>query len=179
MFFYSSDGFQKPNPFRADVAVAIDEVMEPTLDALLLMVSQIHEGGADGNASLYPPNDPAARKKRDEQVRTSLARRYEQQANQFRETLIKFYGAEKAKTIKYAQGFEICEYGRTPPDGRAAEAVSVLGFSAIAFHASSSCPRLMRLPERTSGSRRSFGSPSIRPSNSPSVILKYFSPAST
>jgi LmbE family N-acetylglucosaminyl deacetylase len=114
-YFYTSDRFQRPNPFRADVAVGIDEVMEPALDAMLLMVSQIHEGGADGNASLYPPNDPAARKKRDEQVRTSLARRYEQQANQFRETLIKFYGAEKAKTIKYAQGFEICEYGRTPP----------------------------------------------------------------
>ena len=34
--------------------------------------------------------------------------------NQFRETLIKFYGAGEGKTIKYAQGFEICEYGRTP-----------------------------------------------------------------
>ena len=114
-YFYTSDRFQRPNPFRADVAVGIDEVMEPTLDALLLMVSQIHEGGADGNATLYPPNDPAARKKRDAAVRANLARRYEAQANQFRETLIKFYGAEKAKAIKYAQGFEICEYGRTPP----------------------------------------------------------------
>ena len=113
-YFYTSDRFQRPNPFRADVAVGIDEVMEPTLDALLLMVSQIHEGGADGNASLYPPNDPEARKKRDAAVRSGLARRYEQQANQFRETLLKFYGPEKGKAIKYAQGFEICEYGRTP-----------------------------------------------------------------
>jgi LmbE family N-acetylglucosaminyl deacetylase len=113
-YFYTSDRFQRPNPFRADVAVGIDEVMEPTLDALLLMVSQIHEGGADGNAKLYPPNDAAQRKKRDAEVRSSLARRYEGQANQFRETLIKFYGPEKGKAIKYAQGFEICEYGRTP-----------------------------------------------------------------
>ena len=29
--------FQKPNPFKADVAVGIDEVIEPTLDALLVM----------------------------------------------------------------------------------------------------------------------------------------------
>jgi LmbE family N-acetylglucosaminyl deacetylase len=114
-YFYTSDRFQRPNPFRADVAVGIDEVMEPTLDALLLMVSQIHEGGADGNASLYPANDPAARKKRDAAVRTSLARRYESAANQYREALIKFYGPEKGKAIKYAQAFEICEYGRTPP----------------------------------------------------------------
>jgi LmbE family N-acetylglucosaminyl deacetylase len=114
-YFYTSDRFQRPNPFRADVAVGIDEVMEPTLDALLLMVSQIHEGGADGNASLYPANDPAARKKRDAAVRANLARRYEQAANQYREALVKFYGPEKAKSIKYAQAFEICEYGRTPP----------------------------------------------------------------
>jgi N-acetylglucosamine malate deacetylase 1 len=114
-YFYTSDRFQRPNPFRADVAVGIDEVMEPTLDALLLMVSQIHEGGADGNAGLYPANDPAARKKRDAAVRANLARRYEQAANQYRETLIKFYGPEKGKAIKYAQAFEICEYGRTPP----------------------------------------------------------------
>jgi N-acetylglucosamine malate deacetylase 1 len=114
-YFYTSDRFQRPNPFRADVAVGIDEVMEPTLDALLLMVSQIHEGGADGNASLYPPNDPAARKKRDAAVRANLARRYEQAANQYREALVKFYGESKGKSIKYAQAFEICEYGRTPP----------------------------------------------------------------
>jgi hypothetical protein len=114
-YFYTSDRFQRPNPFRADVAVGIDEVMEPTLDALLLMVSQIHEGGADGNATLYPPNDPAARKKRDAAVRANLARRYEQAANQYRDALVKFYGEAKGKSIKYAQAFEICEYGRTPP----------------------------------------------------------------
>lgn len=114
-YFYTADRFQRPNPFRADVAVSIDEVIEPTLDALLLMVSQIHEGGADGNANLYPANDAAARKKRDAAVRASLARRHEQQANQYRDALIKFYGPEKGKTIKYAQAFEICEYGRTPP----------------------------------------------------------------
>src|SRR6185503_11918539 len=44
VFLYTSDRFQRPNPFRADVAVGIDEVLEPTLDALLLMESQIHEG---------------------------------------------------------------------------------------------------------------------------------------
>ena len=30
VFLYTSDRFQRPNPFRADVAVGIDEVMEPT-----------------------------------------------------------------------------------------------------------------------------------------------------
>jgi LmbE family N-acetylglucosaminyl deacetylase len=113
VFLYTSDRFQRPNPFRADVAVGIDEVMEPTLDALLLMESQIHEGGADGNAGLFPA-DEAGRQKRREEVRRTLAGRYAAQANNYRETLVKFYGPEKAKAIRYAQAFEVCEYGRQP-----------------------------------------------------------------
>ena len=111
VFIYSGDRFQKPNPFKPDVAVGIDEVIEPTVDALLAMVSQIHEGGANGNANLYP-QDPAARKKRNDAVRASLIRRYS--ADSLRDVLAKFYGAEQAKKIRYAQGFEICEYGRRP-----------------------------------------------------------------
>ena len=113
VFLYSSDRFQRPNPFRADVAVGIEEVMEPTLDALLLMESQIQEGGADGNATLYPA-DAAGRKRRDEEVRRNLARRYAAQADSYRDTLVRLYGPEKARAIHYAQAFEICEYGRQP-----------------------------------------------------------------
>jgi LmbE family N-acetylglucosaminyl deacetylase len=113
VFFYTADRFQKPNPFTADVAVAIDDVIEPTLDALLAMESQIHEGGANGDASLYPA-DPAARKRRHEEVRKSLARRYASAADTYRDALIKFYGPEKGKQVRYAQAFEICEYGRRP-----------------------------------------------------------------
>ena len=57
------------------MAVAIDDVIEPTLDALLVMESQIHEGGANGNAGLYP-SDEAGRQRRRKQVRDDLARRY-------------------------------------------------------------------------------------------------------
>src|SRR5690348_15733325 len=99
IFLYTSDRFQRPNPFRADVAVGIDEVMEPTLDALLLMESQIHEGGADGHAGLYP-TDEAGRQRRRDEVRRNLERRYAAQADNFRETLVKFYGADRAKSIK-------------------------------------------------------------------------------
>jgi LmbE family N-acetylglucosaminyl deacetylase len=113
VFLYASDHFQRPNPFTADVAVGIDEVIEPTLDALLVMESQIHEGGANGNAGLYPA-DAAARKSRHEQVRKGLARRYASAADQYRGALVKFYGEEKGKKIRYAQAFEVCEYGRRP-----------------------------------------------------------------
>ena len=114
LFFYTADRFQKPNPFTADLAVSIDEVIEPTLDALLVMESQIHEGGANGDASLFPVSDAAARQKRSDEVRKSLARRYASAAETYRPALAKFYGAEKAAQIRYAQAFEICEYGSRP-----------------------------------------------------------------
>jgi N-acetylglucosamine malate deacetylase 1 len=113
VFLYTSDRFQRPNPFRADVAVGIDDVVEPTLDALLLMESQIHEGGADGNAGLFP-EDAAGRQRRRDEVRRNLARRYAAHADSYRDVLVKFYGPERARAIHYAQAFEICEYGRQP-----------------------------------------------------------------
>jgi len=113
VFLYSSDRFQRPNPFRADVAVAIDDVMERTLDALLVMESQIHEGGANGHAGLFPDSEPARRQRRD-QVRKSLAARYAAYADSYRPALAEFYGQQRAGQVRYAQAFEVCEYGRQP-----------------------------------------------------------------
>ncbi|NWF85536.1 MAG: PIG-L family deacetylase [Bryobacteraceae bacterium] len=116
VFFYTADRFQKPNPFTADLAVSIDEVIEPTLDALLVMESQIHEGGANGYPGIYP-EDPAGRQKRRDEVRKSLARRYASAADTYRDALVKFYGPDQGRKIRYAQAFEICEYGRRPSTG--------------------------------------------------------------
>jgi N-acetylglucosamine malate deacetylase 1 len=114
VFLYSSDRFQKPNPFKPDIAISIDDVMEPTLDALLVMESQIHEGGANGYSGIYP-TDPAGRQKRRDEVRANLARRYASEADRYRELLVKFEG-EKGRAAKYAQAYEICEYGRQPSE---------------------------------------------------------------
>jgi LmbE family N-acetylglucosaminyl deacetylase len=113
VFLYASDHFQRPNPFRADVAVGIDDVMEPTIDALMQLQSQLQEGGADGNAGLYPA-DEAGRQRRRDQVHRELERRYAGQADRYRDALVKFYGEERGRAIHHAQAFEICEYGRQP-----------------------------------------------------------------
>ena len=116
VFLYASDRFQRPNPFRADVAVNIDDVFEPTLDALLVMESQIQEGGANGHAGLFP-EDQAGRQRRREEVRRDLANRYAGYADSYRDALVKFYGEEQGRKVRHAQAFEICEYGRQPsPD---------------------------------------------------------------
>jgi LmbE family N-acetylglucosaminyl deacetylase len=113
VFLYASDHFRRPNPFTADVAVAIDDVIDPTLDALLVMESQIHEGGANGHAGLYPA-DEAGRQRRRDEVRTDLRKLYSGYANRYRDALIKFYGEERGRKVRYAQAFEVCEYGRQP-----------------------------------------------------------------
>lgn len=115
LFLYSSDNFQKPYRFRADIVVSLDDVIETKLNALHELESQVYEGGALGNEEAFrlvpPASDPVARKawfrkdhywsKRDADV-----------ANQHRDALQTWYGAEKGKQVKYAEAFEVCEYGR-------------------------------------------------------------------
>ena len=113
VFLYSSDSFQKPNPFTPDVAVAVDEVMDKKLEALGIMLSQFAEGGANGSANLYP-TDPVGQKARQNEVRKTFVGEQEALANQFRSRLADWYGAEAAGKVKYAEAFEICEYGRRP-----------------------------------------------------------------
>jgi len=114
VFLYYEDRFQKPNPFEADIAVGIDSVIEKKLDAALALASQTLEGGCGGDERLYPENDPAKRKAREKEVRQRFVGRFASTANRFRKELAEWYGQEKAGNIKYAEAFEICEYGRRP-----------------------------------------------------------------
>jgi N-acetylglucosamine malate deacetylase 1 len=115
LFLYSSDGFQKPYPFQADIAVSIDDVFEQKLTAIHEMPSQHYEGGASGSeeyvAKVPPASDEAGRK---EWLRNLWIRRQTHEANKFRSVLTKWYGPEKGAAVKYAEAFEICEYGRQP-----------------------------------------------------------------
>lgn len=113
VFLYYQDRFQKPNPFAADIVVGIDAVIDKKLDAALALASQTLEGGCGGSERLYP-EDAAKRKAREQEVRQRFDRRFASTADQFREQLTDWYGRERAKKIKYAEAFEICEYGRRP-----------------------------------------------------------------
>jgi N-acetylglucosamine malate deacetylase 1 len=113
VFLYYPDSFQKPNPFQPDVAVAIDSVIQKKLDALDALESQFYEGGANGSQELVP-SEPAKQQERKQQVRAGFEKRYQNQAQRFRSKLAEFYGQDKAASVKYAEAFEICEYGRRP-----------------------------------------------------------------
>jgi LmbE family N-acetylglucosaminyl deacetylase len=113
VFLYSYDGFQRPNPFRPDVVVAIDRVLDRKLDALVAIESQFVEGGALGNAKMVPTND-AQRELRRQQVRDGFKSRSAAIADRCRDKLIELYGPEDGQKVRYAEAFEICEYGRQP-----------------------------------------------------------------
>ena len=49
-----------------------------------------------------------------ERLRTQFSSRFAAVANQCREKLIELYGEEKGRQVRYAEAFEICEYGRQP-----------------------------------------------------------------
>jgi LmbE family N-acetylglucosaminyl deacetylase len=109
VFMYFEDGFQKPAPFRPDVAVSIDEVIEKKIDMLDAHVSQMYEWLPFVAGTLdRVPKDPAARRKWLADDRTR------QPTPAVRATLVKWYGPEKGNAIRNAEAFEICEYGTRP-----------------------------------------------------------------
>jgi hypothetical protein len=108
VFFYFEDHFQQPNPFRPDVAISIDDVMEKKLAALDAHTSEVYEWlpWVDGELDSVP-KDPAARK---EWLKKNRSRK---PSEAVRQTLRKFYGSQ-ADSIQNAEAFQLCEYGRRP-----------------------------------------------------------------
>jgi len=115
LFLYSSDGFQRPYPFKADIVVSVDDVFDQKLEAIHEMPSQHYEGGASGSAeyvnTVPPASDDPARKA---WLRERWVRRQSGEAKRYREVLVSWYGPEKGAAVQYAEAFEICEYGRQP-----------------------------------------------------------------
>lgn len=115
VFLFAEDGFQRPNPFTADIVVAIDDVIEKKLACVEALESQFYEGGCNGGPHLVPePSNAAAVAARKREVRNQFDQRFAATAKRFGLQLAEWYGAEPAQKIKYAEAFEICEYGRMP-----------------------------------------------------------------
>ncbi len=122
VFLYFQDNFQRPNPFRPDVAVVIDDVFDKKVAAFDAHVSQFYEWlpWVDGRLDQVP-KDPEERRKwvASQRVRpispATLA------------SLTKWYGAERAQRARYVECFELCEYGRQPNDDEIRRLFPMLG----------------------------------------------------
>ena len=116
VFFFSEDRFQKPNPFSGDVVVAIDDVVEKKLGVMEAMESQFYEGGCCDVPAGGLPQDAAGKAARKKQVRDLFSARFSRTADRFRARLVARYGQERGAAVKYAEAFELCEYGRQPDE---------------------------------------------------------------
>ena len=113
VFLYMMDRFQKPYPFKADVAVDVGPVMEEKWAMIEGMESQLYEWlpWLDGTIDSVPKDS----QKRLEWLREQWEPFFRAPAAQSAEALAKWYGAD-ARSVAYAELFEVCEYGTQPDD---------------------------------------------------------------
>ena len=109
VFLYSEDNFQKPNRFEPDIAINIDSVFDQKIYAMSAHESQFFEWLPWLSDNL--DDVPILEKDRLEM----LAKwRYKPLDKKTSDCLVKWYGEKKASMTKYAETFEICEYGSQP-----------------------------------------------------------------
>lgn len=107
VFLYMSDGFVNPVPFKPDVCIPIDDVIEKKMDMYHQHTSQMYEwlpynrGGLD--------EVPATDSERREWL--GRTRKSGSEATRYRDKLIEQYGQEKGSEIKYCEAFQDSGYG--------------------------------------------------------------------
>jgi LmbE family N-acetylglucosaminyl deacetylase len=113
VFLYSEDGFQRPNPFRPDIAIDITTTFDKKISAYDAHVSQFYEWMPW--IGHYEDQVPAGKEERLKWLKSQYDGPMKPEV---RAALAKWYGADKAAKAKYAEAFEICEYGDQPDEAR-------------------------------------------------------------
>jgi LmbE family N-acetylglucosaminyl deacetylase len=107
LFLWMSDGFIHPEPFRADVCIAIDDVIEKKMDMYHQHKTQMYEWLPynRGVLSQVPASDA------DRRVWLGETRKKAFDATPYRDKLIELYGPAEGAEIKYCEAFEDSGYG--------------------------------------------------------------------
>lgn len=123
VIMYNEDPFTNP-VFRADVVLGMDDEIDTKLQIAHLNESQVYEWLAF-EAGVTPPEGEAERFEwlkgmnitedtTDEEIMAAgrgYSVRYAKTAARFRKELIEQYGQERGSKIRYAEAYEVCEYG--------------------------------------------------------------------
>jgi len=111
VFLYFQDNFQRPNPFRPDIAVDITNVNEQKLLGLDAHVSQVYEWlpWIGHYLNEVPKN-------KSDRLKWLATKWVEPITPAIKTSLAKWYGEDNAAQAKYAEAFEICEYGTQPDE---------------------------------------------------------------
>lgn len=123
VIMYYEDKFTNP-PFRPDVVISVDDEIETKLQIANLNVSQVYEWLAYEDDEVVPAGEEErfewlkgmniTEDTTDEEVMAATrgySVRFAKTAARFREELIQRYGAERGRKVRYAEGYEVCEYG--------------------------------------------------------------------
>ncbi len=122
VFLYFQDGFQRPNPFRPDIAIDISGVFAQKIHALDAHESQVYEWLPwIGHYADQVPKNKTDRE-------TWLAQTRDIKITPaVRTSLEKWYGKDKGAQVQHAEAFEICEYGMQPGDEELRKLFPMLG----------------------------------------------------
>ena len=114
LFLYLMDSFQKPTPFRPDIAVDVTDVMDVKWSMIDAMESQMYEWlpWLDGVLDTVPQGE----RERRSWLEKAWGPLFAEPTKKGRSALAKWYGKKAAAKVRYAELFEICEYGRQPSD---------------------------------------------------------------
>ena len=113
VFAYWFDDFRDVSPFRADIAIPIDDVMDRKVDMVAAHESQVFEWLPynAGRLEQVPPATAAGARR--ELIRSQMESRGAYRRNRVAASLEKWVGPN---SVKYAEAFQICEYGRVPSE---------------------------------------------------------------
>jgi LmbE family N-acetylglucosaminyl deacetylase len=112
VFLYFQDNFQKPYPFRSDIAIDITSVIDKKIYAMDAHESQFYEWLPW--IGKYESEVPQSA---DERIEWLKSKRTGQVSEKAKNSLEKWYGPQKSSQVKYVELFEICEYGSQPSEG--------------------------------------------------------------
>ena len=122
VFLYFQDGFQRPNPFKPDIAIDISGVFAQKIHALDAHESQVYEWLPWIGHYL----DQVPQNKNDHEKWLAQTRAVKI-TPEVRTALEKWYGKDKAAQVQHAEAFEICEYGAQPGDEELKKLFPMLG----------------------------------------------------
>lgn len=141
VIMYNEDNFKEPL-FHGDLVIDINDVIETKLRMAHLNVCQVYEWLAytSGQEAEIPADDEGRFKwlcgmeldkwYSDEDVMSrpspiSRGIRFARPAARFRDKLIEEYGKERGSKIRFAEAFQICEYGSAMPEEMRKEFLSL------------------------------------------------------
>jgi LmbE family N-acetylglucosaminyl deacetylase len=110
LFFYYSDGFEHPAKFVPTMVVDIDAVADKKWQCIQAMPSQF--GDADSWQGRTRPDVPKSDAERPAYLLKLAQQRTASVADQYRDRLVALYGEERGKKVKYAEAFQLGQYGR-------------------------------------------------------------------